>query len=251
MYLPAAESGRGRTSGHPTPLRALIRGRFERVTGFAPPPGELLYCSDIPIGHGMSSSTADAVALIRCLAQLGGLSCDERLVSTILHGVERSDPVFLDSPVIYATAGHAILETLGRAPVMSARWVIGTMSTPTATTDEDGLLAIYERSLAEYDLSRADLIEGYRCGDPARIFRAATTSARLGQRACHSADIDRLLRLSAELPLEFGVFRAHTGTVAGVIAGERHIDELEARLRAIFPRRRIYEGGLGDAGPRK
>lgn len=49
----------------------------------------------------MASSTADIVAVIRCLAKLHGMPPSDELIREILRRIERSDPIFHNYHSVY------------------------------------------------------------------------------------------------------------------------------------------------------
>ncbi|MDD3761293.1 MAG: hypothetical protein PHO57_10750 [Acidithiobacillus sp.] len=63
------------------------------------PHGRWMCDSELLVGKGMASSTADIVATIRCLDRLFNAQSSPNVIAGILRELERSDSVFLDTYV--------------------------------------------------------------------------------------------------------------------------------------------------------
>ncbi|MFI6470208.1 hypothetical protein ACIBL5_08075 [Streptomyces sp. NPDC050516] len=186
--------------------RTLPRGHFEFV-------------SELTVGTGMASSTADIVATLRCLYHLFRIPYDEWTVRRILSRIERSDSVFLDEFALYLSGRHQLVRRLGDTTGLYACYHV---EQGTVETDDLGeeLLAHYHRRRTAYDVCRDDIIAAFDRGDGREIAACASRSAALSQEVVAKSSYDSLARNASSFGAD-GVFVAHTGTVIGYLFTRR------------------------------
>ncbi len=196
------------------------------------PAGRWVFASDLEVGKGMASSTADIVAAIRCAGWIAGRRFRAHDVMSILRKVERSDSVFLGEAALYLSERHEVVVRFGRSLTYTAAYMVepGVVDTEAM---RDCLLAHYARHAPEY----RHVLDGFLAAavrrDARLVAEAATQSARLSQRclpkrrfaALHSAM--RVLRAD-------GIFVAHTGSVAGYLYVRPPTPEHRAEIAAFF-----------------
>ncbi len=200
--------------------------------GLVLPPGRWSTHSDLRVGVGMASSTADMVATLRCLFRLFALPYDTDVVLGVLAAVERADSVFLDEFALYLSGRHRVVRRLGTDLGFHTAYVTepGTVDTAAVT---GLLLAHYRRRGEEYERCLTDLLKGFASGDPATVARAATTSAALSQDVLPKAAFDALLAHRERFGAD-GVFVAHTGCLIGYLFPRRLDAALKSELSAFF-----------------
>ncbi|MGA5356558.1 hypothetical protein [Streptomyces purpurascens] len=234
----------------PLPLgeKSLTAARlFLEHHGLSLPPGTWTTHSDLPVGVGMASSTADIVATLRCLSGIFSLPCDTDVVLGILAAIERSDSVFLDEFALHLSSRHRVVRRLGTDIGFHTAYVIepGTVDTAAVTSP---LLEHYRRRGEEYEQCLTDLLKGFACGDAAAVARAATTSAVLSQEVLPKATFDRVLAHRERFGAD-GVFVAHTGCLTGYLfarrPGSRVRSELSAFFRSLGHQCSFAQGGYG------
>ncbi|MFT2015668.1 hypothetical protein ACMA1D_07430 [Streptomyces sp. 796.1] len=196
------------------------------------PPGHWSTHSDLRIGVGMASSTADVVATLRCLFRLFLLPYDQQVVLGILAAIERADSVFLDEFALHLSARHRVVRTLGTAIGFHTAFVTepGTVDTGAVTAL---LLRHYRRRGEEYERCLSDLLKGFDTGDPAVVARAATTSAVLSQEALPKQTFASVLGHRERFGAD-GVFVAHTGSLVGYLFVDRPPSDVKSELSAFF-----------------
>ncbi|MEZ7005288.1 hypothetical protein [Streptomyces sp. AD55] len=219
----------------PSPLgeRSATAARlFLEHYGRTLPPGRWSTRSELRVGVGMASSTADIVATLRCLFRLFGLPYDDDVVVRVLARIERSDSVFLDEFALHLSGRHRVVRRLGTAIGFHTAYLTepGTVDTAAVT---GLLLAHYRRHGPEYEQCLADLLKGFASGDPAAVARAATTSAALSQRVLPKATFAPVLERRERFGAD-GVFVAHTGSLVGYLFRRRPDAALARDLRAFF-----------------
>ncbi|MFI6376184.1 hypothetical protein [Streptomyces sp. NPDC050546] len=196
------------------------------------PPGSWTAHSDLRVGVGMASSTADIVATLRCLSGIFSLPCDTDVVLGVLAAIERSDSVFLDEFALHLSGRHRVVRRLGTDIGFHTAYVIepGTVDTAAVTSL---LLAHYRRRGEEYERCLTDLLKGFACGDAAAVARAATTSAVLSQEVLPKTTFDRVLGHRERFGAD-GVFVAHTGCLTGYLFVRRPDSRVRSELSAFF-----------------
>ncbi|MER6689262.1 hypothetical protein [Streptomyces minutiscleroticus] len=200
--------------------------------GLALPPGRWTTHSDLRVGVGMASSTADIVATLRCLFRLFRLPYDTDVVLGVLAAIERADSVFLDEFALHLSGRHRVVRRLGTDIGFHTAHVTepGTVDTAAVT---GLLLAHYRRYGEEYERCLADLLKGFASGDPAVVARAATTSAVLSQRVLPKSTFDSVLAHRERFGAD-GVFVAHTGSLIGYLFRRRPGAGVKSDLSAFF-----------------
>src|SRR5690606_6563935 len=220
--------------------------------GLTLPPGCWSAHSDLRVGVGMASSTADIVATLRCLFRLFALPYDTDVVLGILTAIERADSVFLDEFALYLSGRHRVIRRLGTDIGFHTAYITepGTVDTAAVTdlllehyqrhgeeydsclkdlvkgfasgdlaadaraAPTDLLLEHYRRHGEEYERCLTDLLKGFASGDPAAVARAATASAALSQSVLPKATFDSMLAHRERFGAD-GIFVAHTGCLIG------------------------------------
>ena len=213
----------------------------------------VLVASEIPIGKGMASSTADIVAVCRATASALGRSLSPETISGIAGRIEPSDGVMYPGVVCYNHRAGRLIEPLGPLPPLDILVV-----------DLGGEVDTLRFNTYPKRYSPADLITlqrayewvkaGVKTGDLALIGRAATLSGRVNQRLLPKPPLEVLIRL-AEKNGALGVNVAHSGTVAGLLFGPGQRQVLQQARRDILanselrPPRFLVVRTLTDAPP--
>lgn len=213
--------------------RAAAHDRFVAHYGVTCPAGRWQFDSGLPVGHGMASSTADIVALLRCLYELTSIRYEESDLRTFLRGIERSDPVFLDSLALYLSGAQRVVEEFAAPVRFHACYVLGSTKVTTSAIGESRLLKTYGRNRDEYADSLDTMRGALAVGDRGAIAGEATRSALLAQEYLKNPLLDSLV---ADLPYlgAQGVARAHTGSLLALLYDEPISPQLRDTLRAYF-----------------
>ncbi|MER6708602.1 hypothetical protein [Streptomyces fumanus] len=223
----------------PAPLAPPLGEKARRAArlfldhyGLTLPPGDWHTHSELPVGVGMASSTADIVATLRCLFRVFRLPYDLQVVLGVLAAIERADSVFLDEFALYLSGRHRVVRRLGTDIGFHTAFVTepGTVDTAAVTPL---LLDHYRRRGDEYQRCLTDLVKGFDSGDAAAVARAATVSAALSQEVLPKATFGSLLAHRQRFGAD-GVFVAHTGCLAGYLYTARPRAHVKADLSAFF-----------------
>ncbi len=211
---------------------ARAMGLFLDRYGLTMPPGRITFHSELPMGKGMASSTADIVATLRCLFRLFAVPYDQNVVTGILGHIERADSVFLDEFALYLSATQRVVRPLGAQVGMYACYIVeeGTVDTQAAGP---ALLTHYKRRRDAYRDCAGELMAAFARSDAAGVAAAATRSAALAQDAIPKRTFGALRDHRAELRAD-GLFVAHTGTVIGYLFRRRPDQQMHAQLSEFF-----------------
>lgn len=186
--------------------------------------------SDIPVGKGMASSTADVVGAIEATAQALSRSLTADNVSAIAISIEPSDGLMYRGVVVYNHRRGHLFERLGCIPDMCQLIIdtggevdtIAFNRIPKQYTREEQ--ALQEQALAL-------LREGICAGDVWKIGQGTTLSARINQRLLPKARFEEILSMAMAFGA-CGIVCAHSGTILSLLFPPGEIDGLGAALSA-------------------
>ncbi|MEU8874114.1 kinase [Streptomyces javensis] len=177
--------------------------------------GSLVLDSDLLIGKGLASSSADLVATARAVGTVLGLDTSPAAIEDWLRPIEPTDGVMHSGIVVFDHRAVRLRARLGNLP-----------PTTVVAVDEGGLLdtVAYNRRArevrpvlrAEYAHLVDDLTAAVRAGDLVGVGAVATRSARLNQRWLPKRNLDALLSMADDLGA-LGVMCTHSGTMAGLL----------------------------------
>lgn len=170
------------------------------------------HASELQVGKGLGSSTADITATVRAVAAGLGRPVDPGQIAAIATSIEASDGTMFPGVDAMARDTGRIVRRFGWAP----RFVI-TMVVPPTTLDTGSVEVSGKVGLAaEYDamLDRLELAAEAR---DARAFAVeATRSAAMNQAVVPNANHALLVAMLPGFGA-LGVVVGHTGTVAGLL----------------------------------
>jgi uncharacterized protein involved in propanediol utilization len=195
--------------------------------------GSLEIRSDIPIGHGYGSSSADVVAAVKAVFDAFGRTASATIASEIAVAAERaSDAIaFEETSVLFAHRDGIVLEYLGGdLPPLALISFKSSDASPISTT---------ALSRARYN---ADEIQAFRCAlsavrravlyqDPMLLGRAASLSARISQQHLAKNGFSRAQEV-ADRHGASGLQVSHSGSLFGIMMDASQ-PKLNARLSAI------------------
>lgn len=217
--------------------------------------------SDLPVGKGMASSSADISAACQAVALAATgerLSCDE--IADIALAIEPTDGIFYPGIIMFDHVQGKIRRHLGNPPPMKIAVFDagGEVDTLSFNKREDlaGLNQANEQPIA----TAVHLVaQGFITGDARLIGQGATLSAVTNQTILYKPCLEQVLQISRDFGA-VGVCVAHSGTVLGVMFSERDMAGHEACIKelgracpevAYLKTVRLIAGGLiitGDDG---
>ncbi|KIL79080.1 hypothetical protein [Bacillus badius] len=202
----------------------LALERLRKNTG-----GMLYLSSQIPVGKGMASSSADMTAAVRAVAASFGTSLPGTDIAKIAAAIEPTDGVMYEGiNAINQQTG----ELLHAYPDVPELFLLGYDSGGRLNTQR------YYRMKRSYSPAEKaamkqlfdELHQGLLSGDQAAILSAATKSAALNDRLLSKPFFD----LFANLAVTFGcgVIAGHSGTVIGLLFSKNDPRFLEKKEQA-------------------
>ena len=182
---------------------------------------------NIPVGKGLSSSTADMLAVVRAFERAFGVITTPQFVSRLFAKVEPHEGLHYRACVAYDHRQGELLHHFDHIPSFC---VIGIdAGGENATTDYNEGLSFPPGSLGQYDVLYRDLQAAFANRDDAEIARCARRSAQLHALRTKDDFLAELLERAPQ-PDVMGVIATHSGTCAGLLLPA---NTREARLREI------------------
>lgn len=215
----------------------MVLAARRTLTFLQAPPHEvhLTHASDLEVGKGLGSSTADITATVRAVAAGLARSVDPQQIAAIATSVEASDGTMFPGINAMTRDTGRVVRRFDGAPAFIVAMVV-----PPTTIDTDAVEVCGRAGLAaEYDAMLDRLELAARAGDARAFAVEATRSASMNQALLSNANHDRLVSMMPGTGA-LGVVVGHTGTVAGLLfpaddAGGAAAAAAAADLRAALP----------------
>jgi uncharacterized protein involved in propanediol utilization len=195
------------------------------------------FTRNIPIGKGLSSSTADMLATLRAIQEVFGFLLTESYISKTFAEIEPHDGLHFNASVMYNHRSGRLIENFGYVPQFTIIAIDD--GGEVDTVDYNRKLAFTDKLMQRFDV----LLERLRCAytrrDDREIAACATESARCHlERTGNELLKEVLLRGAVFAPL--GIVATHSGTCAGFLyprdVPAREIERLTAELQYAFGR---------------
>jgi len=196
--------------------------------------GYLHIHSNIPIGKGMASSSADMIAAVRAVSDSYSLPVTEELISRIAAEIEPTDGVMYEGVVAYDYLNGQLIEAFASLPPFTLIGfdVGGSVDTVEFNQQKKEYSKKHKKKFQQaYEL----VTEGIRSGNFAYLCEAATISARINQQLLPKPYFDELEQLAQQY--NGGVVVAHSGTVIGILLNAQ-LPNIQAITREI--KQKIY-----------
>jgi L-threonine kinase len=216
--------------------------------------GLLILDSDLLVGKGLASSSADLVATVRALGHVLDLDTSPEAVETWLRAIEPTDGVMYPGVVVFEHRRVRMRDFLGTLPPLTIVAVDegGQVDTMAFNRLEKSFSA-QERN--EYDELLGQLTQAISTGDLASVGAVTTRSAVLNQRLLPKRHLDQMIVISRTVG-GLGVVCAHSGTMIGILLATAD-PEYAARLDAVrqacadfAPRLYVFQSlAFGQEGP--
>lgn len=174
---------------------------------------QILCASQLPIGKGLASSSADLSAIALAFSLLQGKTLNPKDIGALCLQIEPTDASFYPGIVQFDYISGIVTRELGSMPsmqllVFDTGGMIDTVSF-NAQPDLAQKIKQKEGSITE---AFALLVEGLQKNDPWRIGAAATMSAKANQSILYKSELETCIELSKELN-SYGIIIAHSGTI--------------------------------------
>lgn len=190
--------------------------------------------SDLPIGKGMASSSADIAAACQATARCFGrvLTADE--IADIALAIEPTDGIFYTGIVMFDHVSGSIRRLLGAPPAIALAVfdVGGEVNTQSFNRRHD--LATLNAAKEDQVRQAVEWVtEGLRSGDCGLIGRGATLSAVANQTILYKPCLETVLAIAGQYGA-VGVNVAHSGTVLGILFPADERSQIEACVASVL-----------------
>jgi uncharacterized protein involved in propanediol utilization len=195
------------------------------------------FTSNIPVGKGLSSSTADMLATLRAVQEIFGVLLSEEFISRLFSEIEPHDGLHFNSSVVYNHRAGRLVENLGYVPNFTI-----------IAVDDGGAIdtLAYNRHISfspdvtrRFDDLLAALCEAYRARDDLKIAQCASESARIQIERIGNELLCKVLDISESVGA-IGVVATHSGTCAGLLFNQnidvRKLEQVAGHLRDTLDR---------------
>lgn len=212
----AGAHGNGRADGLAGRARAAAAiNALSRLAGIEMPRGTWAFKSELPVGCGMASSTADIVAVLRCASEVIGFDLNEHHVASILNNIEYSDSVFIQETCLFMSETHEVVETFPNVPCIYSGFVVENYCVDTQSARIQ-LWQHYRINEQSYQSLMNDALQAFRSSSASRICEIARRSAELSQAVFPKRSFAIMQRHMRNVGAD-GIIVAHTGSVAGLL----------------------------------
>ena len=209
--------------------------------------------SEIPVGKGMASSTADIGATIKATLNLLNKNMTQREISKLASKIEPTDSIYINENCIFDPLKGEVKRVLGN---------ISNVNVLVLEPDEK-LNTIELRNNKDYqniklknkdimDIAFEGLEEGFKNNDLKLIGEACTISSIANENIHKKEYLSEIIKISNDYGA-YGVNIAHSGTVVGIILDndmdfnklkQKIIDKnINKKYKNIYPVK-IIDGGL-------
>jgi L-threonine kinase len=209
------------------------------VLGLGPCTVHVRHGTELDVGKGLGSSTADIVAAARAVAAAVGGELSAAELAGIATSIEASDGSMYPHIVAFDQMGGGLIRHFDWWPQLAVVMVTPSTTLDTASADftgQDGLGPQFDRIMADLD-------EAVLAHDGVAFARAATESAAFNQQFVPNDWHDVLAREYESLGAD-GVNVAHSGTCSGLlfVLPERHASTYRMAVGAVL-RNASYAAG--------
>lgn len=177
--------------------------------------GMVKLMSDIPIGKGLSSSTADLIAALRAIENYLGIIFPHEEINQILSEIEPSDGLHYCGSVAYNHRRCVLLRQMGSLPPLQILSIDegGVLDTVSYNKKEKRFSKALQR---EYALLLEHLHQAFSIADIRKIGEIATISAQYNQHHNFKPHLNKVLAIARQTGC-YGVINTHSGTCLGLL----------------------------------
>lgn len=189
--------------------------------------GYLSIDSEIPIGKGLSSSTADLIAAFRALSKAFNINYSPECVEKLMRQIEPSDGLLYDGVVAYYHKEVSLLQKFNYYPDLI---ILGVDEGGKVDTIEYNRIkqnpSIEEKN--EFKQLLSQFIQAITKKDLKTIGSIATRSTELNQKYNYKPSFNNILEINYAIN-GLGLICAHSGTYVGILLNKLDID-LNAKI---------------------
>ena len=209
--------------------------------------------SQLPVGKGMASSSADISAACLAAALAAGRAISASAIGDIALAIEPTDGIFLPGITMFDHVHGLIRRCLGQPPALLVAIFDVGGEVDTIHFNQRTDLADLNRRKEPQVLAALQMVErGIKNADCSLIGAGATLSALANQPILRKPSLEHIIEMAGSFGA-VGVNAAHSGTVLGVLFDAQAAERVEECISAIcrqFPEMEyfrtasIVSGGL-------
>ncbi len=171
--------------------------------------------SNIPVGKGLASSSADIVATARAIDQCFDLNLSAREMEELIQEIEPTDGVMYEGIVSYYHRVVRLRECLGPVPSLS---IVSIDEGGEVDTEEFNKVSRFysTEEKMEYDELLAGISTAIKQNDLKTMGAIATRSALLNQRLLKKRQMEYVLDICNQVNA-LGIVITHSGTCIGIL----------------------------------
>ena len=214
---------------------------------------EVRVASELPVGKGMASSSADIAAACLATALAAGRTLDIDEVCKIAVAIEPTDGIFSPGITMIDHVTGKTRHSLGEPPDITLAVLDAGGEVDTIDFNHRSDLAELNRNKEPEVLAALRLVEaGIQNRDSALLGAGATLSALANQRILFKPSLERIIEIAHSFGA-VGVNAAHSGTVIGVLFDNHAGSDIGGCIRMIcqecsdvrfFRTAQLVSGGL-------
>ncbi|HWR28535.1 MAG TPA: GHMP kinase [Negativicutes bacterium] len=173
--------------------------------------------SELPVGKGMASSSADISAACLATAIAAGRSIDNETICKIALDIEPTDGIFLAGITMLDHVTGKVCRAMGDPPAITIAVLDAGGEVDTIDFNHRSDLAALNCRKEPEVLAALRMVEqGIQSGDCSLIGAGATLSALANQSILFKPSLERIIAISRSFGA-VGVNAAHSGTVLGIM----------------------------------
>ncbi len=170
--------------------------------------------SEIPIGKGMASSTADIVGVLVAVASYANKDVDPVWLGQVAASIEPTDNIMFENWILFDHLNGEVVESLEWIDGLKVIVLEMDQTIDTKKLRETGA---FDKSTKPKPSRALDLLRGaIKNRDLALLGKAMNLSALENQSVLHKPYLDLIIELATECGM-IGVNTSHSGTVLGVV----------------------------------
>jgi len=198
---------------------------------------EIILESDLPIGKGMASSTADMTAAIIATGIINNKYLSENEIAKILLKIEPSDGIFYQGVVAFDHIHGSYYEKVGDA--FKANFLIydygGEVDTIRFNSDPDLKKKNIEK-IPVIEKAYFMIKESFVNKDIKKLGEAITLSSLENQKILYKENLEDIIKLAYSCDA-YGVNIAHSGTLIGILNDEKtQTENLKTTIKEKYPK---------------
>lgn len=197
--------------------------------------------SNVPIGKGLSSSTADMVASAKAVENALSITLDNDFLAKEISAIEPNDGLHYPGTSFYEHVTGNLIYNVQFIPKFKIVGVDFGGEVDTLAFNRSGKSYDAEDRV-EFERLIEELKSSYQTQDAVRIARVATQSSLLSQKVLYKPYLDKFLDLSQSCSA-LGVANTHSGTYLGMIF-DRELSDYSEIYRKINAEFKNVEIGL-------